>query len=247
MHIQRNIIYSTGILCICLIAGFFTEKQTIINICCGVLSSAIIGLITAIAYYTKARADYFAELYKLLTSYFELFYRDEDLARQSIDYLESHTLEEILLCKNLNDFESVNSAIIERYTDLAEHFNVREFASLNPFDRITPTLLEELDIELWFARNELILFHSDLSCVLLSRSKEDIEDCIYSRTMVYTALDSAIRHIHDCSFDIAIRCKLTNTAEYKSWISYAYKSINAIYEHRDRLLFIDIDDKEGED
>lgn len=244
MHIQRNIIYSTCILYLFSIIGLFAKVQNITSICCGVLSSAVIGLITSKAYYTKARAEYFAELNKLLKSYFEVFCRDENLTRQSIEYLRAHTLEEILQCRNLNDFEPVNSAIIERYTELAEHFNVKDFASLNPFDKITSTWLEELDIELWFARNEMIMFHNDLSCVLLSKNEEDIEDCIYSRTMVYTALDSAIRHIYDCSIDISRRCKLNDTEEYKSWLFYGDKAIDAINEHRDSLLLLDGDIKD---
>ena len=55
---------------------------------------------------------------------------DESLIRQSVEYLRAHTQKEIKKCHNFNDFEKVNTCMIDQYSSLSDGVTYNEYVSL---------------------------------------------------------------------------------------------------------------------
>lgn len=250
MILQRNIIYLMMAICIMSIGGLLSPWPTLINVCSGLLSGSIIGLLTSITQYHKIRKDYFAGLLELLNDYYKVFVVDEELLCKSITFLREHDFEEVQSCKGFNDFEEVNSDIIERYTNLPSTCNYTEYVSINPFDTKTRKMLKSLNFEIAFARGELIKFHSELLDVKEAKVSGDLDSCLGSRTLLYEALASGIQNIYSDAESISSRCDLQNTKEYRLWLQYADDAYDAIIENEEYLVYgelLDDIDDEGDD
>ena len=248
MILQRNIIYLLLAICLISLGGLLSPWPTIVNVCSGLLSGATIGILTSITQYYKIRKEYFESLLVLLKDIYKVFVVDEELLCNSITYLREHSLEEIGACEGFKDFDEVNNDIVERYSTLPSSCNYVEYVSLNPFNKKTINLLERLDHEIWFARGELIKFHSELLNVTESQSLEDIDDCIYSRTLAYEALSSGIQRIYSYAESICQRMKLIPTKEYQGFIYYADDAYIAVEGNEEYILYGNVlDDNEDDE
>ena len=209
----------------------------IANVCSGLFSGAVIGSLTSIAQYYKIRQEYFANVYLLLKEYYKAFEVDESLIRQSVEYLRAHTQKEIKKCHNFNDFEKVNTCMIDQYSSLSDGVIYNEYVSLNPFEKRVPRLLKTLDHEVWFARGELIYYHDRLYSVTRAKNRSEIDDCIYDRGMLYTALSSGVQCIYGCAEEIGERLNLASTAEYRSWQSTSDNVFNLTIDNEDWIMY----------
>ena len=237
-------------ICIMSLGGLLSPWQTLINVCSGLLSGAIIGLLTSIAQYHKIRQEYFANLLVLLKDYCKVFVVDEELLCKSITFLREHDFEEVQSCNGFKDFDEVNNDIIERYTNLPATCNYTEYVPINPFDKKTKKILKDLDFEIFFARGELIKFHSELLDVKEAKVSGDLDSCLGSRTLLYEALASGIQNIYSDAESISSRCDLQNTKEYRLWLQYADDAYDAIIENEEYLVYgelLDDIDDEGDD
>ena len=237
MILQRNIIYLLLVICIMSLFGLLSPWSTLVNVSAGLFSGATIGILTSVTQYYKIRKEYFVNLFVLLKDFYKVFVVDEELLCESITYLREHDFDEITSCEGFKDFDEVNNDFIERYSKLSFTCNQAEYISLNPFNKKTINLLERLDHEIWFARGELIKFHSELLNVTESQSLEYIDDCIYSRTLAYEALSSGIQRIHSYAESICHRMKLIHTKEYQGFIYYADDAYIAVEGNEEYILY----------
>lgn len=236
-------------LAICLISlgGLLSPWPTIVNVCSGLLSGATIGILTSITQYYKIRKEYFESLLVLLKDFYKVFVVDEELLCNSITYLREHSFEEIGACEGFKDFDEVNNDIVERYSTLPSSCNYVEYVSLNPFNKKTRKLLKGLNHEIWFARGELIKFHSELLNVTEARSVEDIDSCICSRTLAYEAIASGIQRIYSYAEEICQCLKLKNTKEYQGFIYYADDAYIAVEGNEEYILYGNVLDENEDD
>ena len=236
-------------LAICLISlgGLLSPWPTIVNVCSGLLSGATIGRLTSITQYYKIRKEYFESLLVLLKDFYKVFVVDEELLCNSITYLREHSFEEIGACEGFKDFDEVNNDIVERYSTLPSSCNYVEYVSLNPFNKKTRKLLKGLNHEIWFARGELIKFHSELLNVTEARSVEDIDSCICSRTLAYEAIASGIQRIYSYAEEICQCLKLKNTKEYQGFIYYADDAYIAVEGNEEYILYGNVLDENEDD
>lgn len=238
MSLQRNIVYILSIIALLSFVGLLLPCSGVItNVCSGLFSGAVIGTLTSIAQYYKIRQEYFANVYLLLKEYYKAFEVDESLIRQSVEYLRAHTQKEIKKCHNFNDFEKVNTCMIDQYSSLSDGVTYNEYVSLNPFEKRVPRLLKTLDHEVWFARGELIYYHDRLYSVTRAKNRSEIDDCIYDRGMLYTALSSGVQCIYRCAEEIGERLNLASAAEYRSWQSTSDNVFNLTIENEDWIMY----------
>lgn len=228
--------------------GLLSPWSTLVNVSAGLFSGATIGILTSVPQYYKIRKEYFVDLFVLLKDFYKVFVVDEELLCESITYLREHDFDEITSCEGFKDFDEVNNDFVERYSKLPFTCNHAEYISLNPFSKKTINLLERLDHEIWFARGELIKFHSELLNVTESQSLEDIDDCIYSRTLAYEALSSGIQRIYSYAESICHRMKLMHTKEYQGFIYYADDAYIAVEGNEEYILYGNVlDDNEDDE
>lgn len=238
MSLQRNIVYILSIIALLSFVGLLLPCSGVItNVCSGLFSGAVIGTLTSIAQYYKIRQEYFANVYLLLKEYYKAFEVDESLIRQSVEYLRAHTQKEIKKYHNFNDFEKVNTCMIDQYSSLSDGVTYNEYVSLNPFEKRVPRLLKTLDHEVWFARGELIYYHDRLYSVTRAKNRSEIDDCIYDRGMLYTALSSGVQCIYRCAEEIGERLNLASAAEYRSWQSTSDNVFNLTIENEDWIMY----------
>ena len=247
MILQRNIIYLLLVICILSLFGLLSPWPTLVNVCAGLFSGATIGILTSVTQYYKIRKEYFVNLFVLLKDFYKVFVVDEELLCESITYLREHDFDEITSCEGFKDFDVVKNDFVERYSKLPFTCNHAEYISLNPFNKKTINLLERLDHEIWFARGELIKFHSELLNVTEAQSLEDIDDCICSRTLAYDALASGIRRIYFYAESICQRMKLMHTKEYKEFIYYADDAYIAVEGNEEYILYGNVLDENEDD
>lgn len=247
MILQRNIIYLLVLICSVSLWGLLSPWPTLVNVSSGLLSGAVIGILTSVTQYYKIREEYFANLLVLLKDFYKVFVVDEQLLCDSITYLREHTFDEIGECEGFKDFHTVNNDLIERYSNLPLTCNFTEYVSLNPFNKKTRNLLERLDHEIWFARGELIKFHSELLDVTDAQSLDDIDDCICSRTLAYDALASGIQRMFSYGESIFQRLKLIRTKEYRSFIYYADDAYIAVEGNGEYILYGSVLDENEDD
>ena len=244
MVLQRNIIYVLfGIWCLSFV-GLFSTYEVIENISSGLLSGALIGILTSITQYYKAKTEFFQELFNILKDYYRVFIVDEELTCKSITFLREHSWDEVNACEGFKDFDEVNNDIIQRYSSLPSTFNYEDYVPLNPFDKRSSKLIESIEFEISFARGEAIKFHDELFDVKNTQTESDLEDCLYSRTILYSALASAIQCTYSVTQKIANRFKLHTTKEYKYWLQYADDVYFASLENQEYLLYGEISDDE---
>ena len=228
--------------------GLLSPWSTLVNVSAGLFSRATIGILTSVTQYYKIRKEYFVNLFVLLKDFYKVFVVDEELLCESITYLREHDFDEITSCEGFKDFDEVNNDFVERYSKLPFTCNHAEYISLNPFSKKTINLLERLDHEIWFARGELIKFHSELLNVTESQSLEDIDDCIYSRSLAYEALSSGIQRIYSYAESICHRMKLMHTKEYQGFIYYADDAYIAVEGNEEYILYGNVlDDNEDDE
>ena len=103
------------------------------------------------------------------------------------------------------------------------------------------------DFEIFFARGELIKFHSELLDVKEAKSSEDLDSCLYSRTLLYQALSSGINNIYCDAQIITQRLKLMNTKECQSLLSYADDAYSAICENEEYAVYGQMLDENEDD
>ena len=247
MILQRNIIYLLLVICIMSLFGLLSPWPTLVNVCAGLFSGATIGILTSVTQYYKIRKEYFVNLFVLQKDFYKVFVVDEELLCESITYLREHDFDEITSCEGFKDFDEVNNDFVERYSKLPFTCNHAEYISLNPFNKKTINLLERLDHEIWFARGELIKFHSELLNVTESQSLEDIDDCICSRTLAYEALASGIHRIYSYAESICQRMKLMHTKEYQEFIYYADDAYIAVEGNEEYILYGNVLDENEDD
>lgn len=248
MSLQRNIVYILSIIALLSFVGLLLPCPAVItNVCSGLFSGAVIGVLTSIAQYYKIRQEYFANVYLLLKEYYKAFEVDENLIRQSVEYLRAHTQKETKKCHNFNDFERVNTCMIDQYSFLPDGVTYNEYVSLNPFEKRVPRLLKTLDHEVWFARGELIYYHDRMYSVSRAKSRLEIDDCIYDRGMLYTALSSGVQCIYGCAEEIGERLNLTSTAEYLLWQSASDNVFNLTIENEDLMMYGHDNDADSDD
>ena len=247
MILQRNIICLLLAICLISLGGLLSPWPTIVNVCSGLLSGATIGRLTSITQYYKIRKEYFESLLVLLKDFYKVFVVDEELLCNSITYLREHSFEEIGACEGFKDFDEVNNDIVERYSTLPSSCNYVEYVSLNPFNKKTRKLLKGLNHEIWFARGELIKFHSELLNVTEARSVEDIDSCICSRTLAYEAIASGIQRIYSYAEEICQCLKLKNTKEYQGFIYYADDAYIAVEGNEEYILYGNVLDENEDD
>lgn len=238
MILQRNIIYLLSIICLISFIGLFSTSDMLVNVCSGLFSGATIGVLTSIAQYRKIKTEYFASLFSLLKDYYKVFVVDEELLAKSITFLREHSFEEIRSCDGFKDFTEVNNDLLDRYNS-CPLFSHSEYVSLNPFDKKSGQLLKQIDFEIWFAKNEVIKFHDELLNVSEVQDMSDLEDCIYSRTLLYTALSSGIQRTYAYAESIAHKFNLTKTKEYRYWEQYAEDAYAAVSENEEYLVYGD--------
>ena len=248
MILQRNIVYIMTLISIVSFVGLLSTCSTLVNVCSGLLSGAIIGILTSMTQYFRIRGEYLTNLLIQLKDFYRVFVVDEELLYKSITFLREHNFKEVQACKGFKDFDEVNNDIIERYTALPATCNYAEYVSINPFDKKSKKMLKSIDFEIAFARGELIKFHSELLDVKDAESSGDLDDCLYSRTLLYEALASGIQNMYVDAESISKRCNLQNTQEYKSWLQYADDAYTAIVENEEyAILGNKIDESEDED
>ena len=245
MILQRNIIYILLIISLMSLCGLLSPWTTLVNISSGLLSGAVIGILTSITQYYNIRKEYLTDLLVQLKDFYKVFVVDEELLCNSITYLREHSFDEIGACEGFKDFTEVNNDIIERYSNLPSTCNYTDYVSLNPFDKKTRKLFKRIDHEIWFARGELIKFHNELLNVTEAQSPEDIDDCICSRTLAYEALASGIQRIYSYAEAICQCLKLMHTKEYQSFIYYADDAYIAVEGNEEYILYGNVlDEKE---
>lgn len=247
MILQRNVIYLFSLVAIVSVVGLFSPWSTLVNVCSGLLSGAIIGILTSITPYNRIRGEYLANLLIQLQDFYKVFVVDEELLYKSITFLREHSLEDVQVCKGFKDFDEVNNDIIERYTNLPSTCNYTEYVSLNPFDKKSRKILKSLDFEIGFTRGELIKFHGELLDVKEAKSSEDLDSCLYSRTLLYQALSSGINNIYCDAQIITQRLKLMNTKECQSLLSYADDAYSAICENEEYAVYGQMLDENEDD
>ena len=237
MLLQRNIIYVLTIVAV--VSILLAAAGVLVNVCSGLFSGAVIGLLTSLAQHKRIKAEYFVSLYSLLKDYYKLFKCDESLIKQSVEYLRSHSYDEIKACENFSDFDNLNSSLTERYSALQNGFNYREYVSLNPLARKLPELLKRLDHEMWFARGEMINYHARLFSLNRADNQGEVEQCISDRSLLYSALSSGVQCIYSCAEEIAERLDLADTIEYRSWLQSADGVVDETIDNEDWILYGD--------
>lgn len=243
MVLQRNIIYLLALISLVSLGCLLSPWPTVINVSSGLLSGATIGILTSVTQYNKIRKEYFASLLVLLKDFYRVFVIDEELLGNSITYLRKHSFEEVGDCAGFKDFEVVNCDIVERYTNLPSSCNYTEYVSLNPFNKRIRKLLKGLNHEIWFARGELIKFHSELLNVTECQSYEDLGSCIYSRILAYEALASGVQSIYFYAEEICKCLRLMSTKEYQAFIYYADDAYIAVEANEEYILYGRVQDE----
>ena len=73
MILQRNIIYLLVLICSVSLWGLLSPWPTLVNVSSGLLSGAVIGILTSVTQYYKIREEYFANLLVLLKDFYKVF------------------------------------------------------------------------------------------------------------------------------------------------------------------------------